>query len=153
MYGSIELLFKKKKTHTHTSSFPFSGVKFNLITNSEIPKILQNFKFFFWNVTNKIFGLSSKMQLDGGLYFKQTVFISSISIKVLQHSVAWLINTLGTGSTNLPFYGSAVVDRRDKFVLLRHVKFENTYTLQWHHSIGPLVGRAVLVVYLWSSGM
>jgi hypothetical protein len=51
----------------------------------------------------------------------------------LEHSLSCLqkhanrpyLNTLVTGSTNLYFYGSAVVDRRDKFVLLRNARFES----------------------------
>jgi hypothetical protein len=48
------------------------------------------------------------------------------------------VNTLGTRSTNLSFYGSVVVDRRDKFFLLRHVRFEST--IHWSSA-----------TYLWVS--
>jgi hypothetical protein len=61
------------------------------------------------------------------------------------------INTLGTIRTNLSFYGSAVVDQRDKFFLLRHVRFESAI----HCSVASQFGGSSWVTslsYLWISG-
>jgi hypothetical protein len=63
-------------------------------------------------------------------------------------SGAWncgaLFNTLRTGSTNLSFHGSAVVDRRDKFVVLSHVRFESMI----HWNVAPQLGGSSWVTSL-----
>jgi hypothetical protein len=53
-------------------------------------------------------------------------------VKTVFSQIKGYLNTLGT-RTNLSFYGSAVRDQRDKFFLLRHVRFESTI----HCSVAP----------------
>jgi hypothetical protein len=56
------------------------------------------------------------------------------------------INTLGTGSTNLSFYGSAVVDRGagPNLSFLSHVRFESII----HCSVAPQLGGSSWVTSL-----